>query len=126
MTSKQAEYQRSFVAARKALGLKRLVLWVQPQDADTIRLAAQQPHALNRLRKQVERELKPKITAKIAAELERKTRRAMLAQRRAQARQQTTGSNRPPDLVRFAPRLARTARNRSWGCLERVEGLSGT
>ena len=94
--------QRSFVAAKKGQGLKRLILWVQPQDVDALKTIARQPHAIAKMRQkieaEIERELRPAIKAKVAAELERKTRRAMLIQKRAQARRQTAGSNRPPEL----------------------------
>ncbi len=69
---------RALIAEKKAKGLKRLTLWVQPEDVDIHQMAARQPHALNRLRKKVERELRPQIETEVAAELERKTRRAML------------------------------------------------
>ena len=113
MTPKSSlENQRKFIAEKKAQGLKRLTLWVKPEDVEAHQLAAQQPHALNRLRKKVERELRPQIETKVAAELERKTRRAMLIQKRAQARRQTAGSNRPPELIRFERRPPAVMRNR--------------
>ena len=42
-------YHRAYIAAKKAQGLKRLVLWVDPVAVDDLRLAAKQPHALARL-----------------------------------------------------------------------------
>ena len=107
-----AEKQRRFVAAKRAAGLKRLVLWVQPEDVEAVRLVARQPHALARYRAEVERELRPKIESKISGRLERRTMRAMLVQRRAQARRTLAGSNRPPELVRFLTRPPAKIRNR--------------
>ena len=106
-----AEKQRRFVAAKRAAGLKRLVLWVQPEDVEAVRLVARQPHAMARLAARTERELRPKIESKISARLERRTMRAMLVQRRAQARRTLAGSNRPPELVRFLTRPPAKIRN---------------
>ena len=106
-----AEKQRRFVAAKRAAGLKRLVLWVQPEDVEAVRLVARQPAALARYRAEVERELRPKIESKISGRLERRTMRAMLVQRRAEARRTLAGSNRPPELVRFLTRPPAKIRN---------------
>ena len=58
MTPKSSlENQRRFIAEKKAQGLKRLTLWVKPEDVEAHQLAAQQPHALNRLSKAVEAEI---------------------------------------------------------------------
>ena len=93
--------QRKFVAAKKAAGLQRLILWVRPEDKESLKVICRQPHALARFRAEVEQELRPKIERKISARLERRTERAMLVQRRAQARRMLAGSNRPPELIRF-------------------------
>ena len=67
-------------------------------------LAAKQPHALAKLKRAVQDELKPEIERQVRHQLTRTTRRAMLAQRRAQARRQAAGSNRPPERVKFTQR----------------------
>ena len=103
--------QRKFVAAKKAAGLERLILWVRPEDKEMLKVICQQPHAMARLAAQVERELRPKIESKISRRLERRTMRAMLVQRRAEARRTLAGSNRPPELVRFLTRPPAKIRN---------------
>ena len=112
MTKTSAQYQRDYIAAQKAKGLKRLVLWVQPEDVETFQLAAQQPHALGKLRKRIRTEIEPGIRDGLEADLTRKTRRALLAQRRARARRLQAGSNRPPEMIRFANRPPGRLRNR--------------
>ena len=116
MSKNSAKRQRDFVAAKRALGLKRVVLWVEPEAVPDLRLAARQPHALSKLRQEVEAELRPKIELevrqRITGKLERRTERAMLAQRRAQVRRQQARSNRPPELVRFKSRPPAALRNR--------------
>ena len=114
-----AEKQRRFVAAKRAAGLKRVVLWVQPEDVEAVRLVARQPHALARyrakverdLRSKIERDLRPEIEREISARLDRKTTHAMLVQRRAHARRMLAGSNRPPDLIRFLRKPPAVVRN---------------
>ena len=106
------KHQRKFVAAKKAAGLERLILWVRPEDKESLKVICRQPHAMAQFRAKVERELRPKIERKISARLERRTMRAMLVQRRAQARRTLAGSNRPPELVRFLTRPPAKIRNR--------------
>ena len=103
--------QRKFVAAKKAAGLERLILWVRPEDKERLKVISQQPHAMARLAARIERELRPKIESKISGRLERRTMRAMLVQRRAQARRTLAASNRPPELVRFLTRPPAKIRN---------------
>ena len=74
-------------------------------------MISQQPHAMARLAARIERELRPKIESKISGRLERRTMRAMLVQRRAQARRTLAASNRPPELVRFLTRPPAKIRN---------------
>ena len=97
--------QRRFIDAQKKQGLKRLVMWVKPEDVPALKLAAQQPHSLAKLKKQVEADvtaaLKPRITKKVEQVLMQRTYRAMLAQKRAQARRSIAGANRPPNCIRF-------------------------
>ena len=112
MTKTSAEYQRDYIAAQKAKGLKRIVLWVQPEDVDLFQTAARNPQALNRLRRRIRAEIEPGIREKVEAELTRKTQRAILAQKRAQVRRQQAGSNRPPELIRFAKRPPWAVRQR--------------
>ena len=102
---KNRENQERFAQAQKELGLKRLMLWVRPEDADTLKLAAKQPHSLAALRKKIEaeleRELRPIVKKKVEAKLRRRTERALLVQKRSQARKRLSGSNRPPECIRF-------------------------
>ena len=98
---KNRENQERFAQAQKELGLKRLMLWVRPEDADTLKLAARQPHSLAALRKKIEaeleRKLRPIVKKKVEAKLRRRTERALLVQKRSQARKRLSGSNRPPE-----------------------------
>lgn len=99
------EKQRKFVVAQKAAGLRRVVLWAQPEDVDALKLAAKQPHSLAQLRAKVEAELRkeiePRLRRKVEDQLYAKTHRAILAQKRAQARRAAIGANRPPECIRF-------------------------
>ena len=105
------QHQRKFVAAKKAAGLKRLVLWVRPEDKERLKVICRQPHAMARLAARTERHLRPKIESKISARLERMTMRAMLLQRRAQARRRLLAGNRPPELIRFLKKPSGAVRN---------------
>ena len=62
------ENQRRFVAAKKAQGLRKLVLWVRPEDVEAVQEIACQPRAIAKRHKQVqariERELRPSIRDK--------------------------------------------------------------
>ena len=69
---------------------------MQPEDVETFRLAAWNSHAPGRLRARTGTEIEPRVRDRVDAELTRKTRRAMLARKRAQARRLEAGSNRPP------------------------------
>ena len=111
MTKPNAQYQRAYIAAKKARGLKRLVLWVEPEAVDDLRLAAKQPHALARLKRAVQDELKPEIERQVRHHLTRTTRRAMLAQRRAQVRRQAGERNRPPERPLEPDRKAHVRRD---------------
>jgi hypothetical protein len=88
--------QRRYVAARKARGLKRLILRVRPEDYAMLKDITRQPHAIaamrDRVRAEVEAELRPVIEAKVRAEMTRRTRRAFLVQKRALVRRQLQGS----------------------------------
>ena len=112
--------QKKFIAKQQAAGLKRVIQWARPEDIDDLKLAAQQPHSLAKLRAQIETdiraELEPKIRVKVAAELKRKTERAMLVQKRKAARLQPADSNAPPERLRFKarpPGSIRKARKRA-------------
>ena len=97
-----AENQRQFVAARRAQGLKRVILWARPADVDALKTIARQPHAIVKLHRKVkaelEAELRPVIEAKVRAKLYGQTERAMLAQMRDHRgfRPHPASSNRPP------------------------------
>jgi hypothetical protein len=97
--------QQRFAQSQKEMGLKRLMLWVRPEDADALKLAAKQPHSLASLRQKIEaeleRELRPIVKQQVEAKLRRRTERALLVQKRSQARKRPSGSNRPPECIRF-------------------------
>ena len=112
MPKTNAQKQRDYIAAQKAKGLKRVVLWLQPEDVDLFQTAAQNPHAIAKLRRRIRAEIEPDIRKKVEAELTRKTHRAMIVQKRAQARRLQAGSNRPPELIRFKSRPPGAVRNR--------------
>lgn len=103
--------QRRFVAEKEAQGLKRVILWSRPEDVDDLKLIARQPHAIAKLRRKVERELRPQIEAEIRAKLRKKTERAMLIQKRSEARMHLATSNSPPAMIRFQARPPATVRN---------------
>jgi hypothetical protein len=111
--NQNAEKQRKFIAAKKASGLLRLVLWARPDDVEALKLAARQPHSLSELRRKIEQELRkelePAIRNRVKRELYLKTKRAMMLQKRTEARQRPIGANRPPECIRFekAPPAAR-------------------
>ena len=124
MTAKKAnltsaEKQRKFIAAKKAAGLKRLVLWVRPEDVEAVRLVARQPHVLARHRVKVERDLRskfekdfgPKIEREVSERLDRKTTLAMRRQRRAQVRRMDEFSNLKPEMIRFLTKPPAILRN---------------
>lgn len=109
---KNLENQHRFVEAKKAQGLKRVILWARPEDEEALRLAARQPHALAKLRRRVEKELERELRAEVAEKLRRRTERALLAQARAAARLHPAESNRPPPRVRFERIPPASERNR--------------
>ena len=112
MPKSNRQKQRDYIATQKAKGLKRLVLWVRPENVETHRIAAEQPQALNRIRRRVETEVERETRARVSARLDRRTERALLAQRRARARRQQASSNRPPEMIRFKVRPPGAVRNR--------------
>jgi hypothetical protein len=65
--------QQRFAQAQKDQGLKRMMLWVRPEDAEALKLAAKQPHSLALLRRKVDAELLRKLrqilTKKVDAKL---------------------------------------------------------
>lgn len=112
MPKSNRQKQRDYIAAQKAKGLKRLVLWVQPEDVDTLRAATRQPHIMAELERRVRDEIIPEIRDQVERELLLRQRRAILAQKRAQVRRLQAGSNRLPELIRFAKRPPGDVRNR--------------
>ena len=102
------ENQQRFLQAKKDQGLKRVILWARPEDVDSLKTIARQPHSIAKLRKKVEGELTRKLKAELEPEirnqLRRKTRRAFLMQERAGARKHPHTSNSPPPLIRFGVR----------------------
>ena len=114
-----AEKQRRFIAAKRRAGLKRLVLWVRPEDVEAVRLVARQPHVVARYRVKVERELRseferdlgPTIKREVSRRLDRKTTLAMQRQRGAITRRMLAASNRPPELIRFRKKPPSVVRN---------------
>ena len=71
------ENQRRFVAAKKAQGLRKLVLWVRPEDVQALQEIARQPRAIAKRHKQVqariERELPAQHQGQAHAPMRRKT-----------------------------------------------------
>ena len=110
------EAQRRFVDEKQGLGLKRVVLWARPEDVETLKALAGQPHAaaqhLAELRARIERDLEPQIRAEVAAKLRRRTERAMLVQIRAAGRRRPVEANRPPECIRFTHRPPAATRER--------------
>ncbi|MXX87994.1 MAG: DUF3018 family protein [Boseongicola sp. SB0677_bin_26] len=60
------ERVRRFMARMRERGLKRIQLWVRPEDVPRIQEAARQPAALARLRKEVREEVEEDVKAEIA------------------------------------------------------------
>ena len=112
---KNTENQKRFIEAKRSEGLTRVILWARPEDIESLKMIAQQPHSIAKLRKQVEaetvRRIGPKIREQVKAELLRKTRRALLIQSRAYAQRQKVGSNTPPEAIRFTRRPPPAIRN---------------
>ena len=65
-----------FVAKKKEQGLKRLILWVRPEDVESLKEIALQPHTIAKLKREIETELKrtlePDIKSSVKAELRRR------------------------------------------------------
>ena len=68
--------QHKFVAKKKAKGLKRVILWVRPEDVESLKEIALQPHAIAKRKAEIETELKrtlePDIKSSVKAELRRR------------------------------------------------------
>ena len=68
--------QHTFVAKKKAQGLKRVILWVRPEDVESLKEIALQPHAIAKRKAEIETELKrtlePDIKSSVKAELRRR------------------------------------------------------
>lgn len=106
------EAQRRHEAAQKAAGLKRIRLWVRPEDVAAFQEAARSPHALARLRAKAVAEVEQEVRETVTKRLELRTERALLAQARAEARQHPADSNAPPARVRFGHRPPGTFRRK--------------
>ena len=94
------ERQNRNVDRQKAKGMKRLILWVPEKESEEIKLCTRQPHALAKLRKEVEAEVITTLTKKIERQvytrIAKKVERSILAQRRSQARREEVKKNSPP------------------------------
>ena len=70
-----------FVAKKKEQGLKRLILWVRPEDVESLKEIALQPHAIAKRKAEIERELnrtlEPDIKSSVKAELRRRYKNIM-------------------------------------------------
>ena len=112
------EAQRRHEAAQRAAGLKRIRLWVRPEDVAALQEAARSPHGLARLRKQALKEIKAELRDEVGERLKRETEKAMVVQARADARAHPSGSNSLPPRVRFERRppksIRQKARYRGW------------
>lgn len=62
--------QRRFLSRKKELGLKRVQLWVRPEDVAALRVAARQPGELASLREEAEARLISEISGRLEARLE--------------------------------------------------------
>ena len=110
------ENQKRFLQAKKDQGLKRVILWARPEDVDSLKTIARQPHAIAKLRKKVEgeltRKLKSELEPAIRNQLRRKTLRAFLLEKRKTSRQHPHTSNSPPPLIRFNHRPPKEVREK--------------
>ena len=68
--------QQKFLAKKKEQGLKRVNLWVRPEDVESLKEIALQPHAIAKRKAEIETELKrtlePDIKSSVKAELRRR------------------------------------------------------
>ena len=68
--------QQKFLAKKKEQGLKRVNLWVRPEDVESLKEIAMQPHTIAKLKREIETELKrtlePEIKSSVKAELRRR------------------------------------------------------
>ena len=68
--------QHKFVAKKKEQGLKRVTLWARPEDVESLKKIALQPHAIVKFKREIETELKrtlePEIKSSVKAELRRR------------------------------------------------------
>lgn len=76
------ERQRRFKAHKRELGLKRVQLWVRPEDVAALRVAARQPGELANLQEDAEARLIDEISGRLEARMEG-TGRALTARIRA-------------------------------------------
>ena len=73
--------QQKFLAKKKEQGLKRVNLWVRPEDVESLKEIALQPHAIAKRKREIETELnrtlEPDIKSSVKAELSRRYKNIM-------------------------------------------------
>lgn len=94
---------RDWRAAKERNGLKRIEVWVRPEDVAALREAARSPHALSRLRKKVRAEVRAELDVEAMRVLRRKARRDVLRQIRRDVQRVAAGSNAMPMFVKVTP-----------------------
>ena len=63
------------VARKRKEGLKRLWIWVRPEDVEAVQEATLQPAALARLRKRALKKVKAEVSAELETQLKRTPRK---------------------------------------------------
>ena len=131
------KHQQKFIAARKAEGLERLILWVKPEDKASLKEITRQPHAIAKrraaIKAEISQELGPQIERRVEAELTRKTPAGgqQPASREDPFRVTATGQDpEPPEGVRVGLRsrcrcLALTRGSRNLARLATAAGRTG-
>ena len=79
MSASAEKNWRRFLARKRALGLKRIQLWVREEDVEALQEAARQPEALARLREEVKAELRAELQEALGARLGRRANEAARA-----------------------------------------------
>lgn len=101
----RAAAQRRYRERQKERGLKQVLLWVKPEDVDLIKEAAESPHMMARLRKEVRAKVEKDIRSREWRTLHRKQRRDLLRQARRTVQLIKGGDNEwSPMGVRISPR----------------------
>lgn len=101
----QAARQKRYREAQKAKGLKQVLLWARPEDIPLLKEAAESPHALARLRKEVRAKVEKEVRGREARNIRRKQHRDLLRQARRTVQVIRGGDNESTAIgVRISPR----------------------